>query len=74
MMPSFFAVKPIKMTDLNAFSTTHYHIPQDIAVERTTKEERVTIVILWNINSWNYSWSVTLKQYDMVTKNLSLFY
>ena len=32
------------MTDLNAFSTTHYHIPQDVAVERATKEEMVTII------------------------------
>lgn len=38
---SIFVGKSVKVTDAEAFSSTHYHIMNDYAVERATQEEQV---------------------------------
>ena len=32
---------PIKVTDMTAFSTTHYHVPDLCGVEKATEAERI---------------------------------
>ena len=34
------AERPIPLTDMNAFSSTHYHIP-DVAIEKAPPEQQV---------------------------------
>jgi hypothetical protein len=43
LLYAYFAVKPVKLTDQNAFSTTYYHLGPECIAEREGPTRQVNI-------------------------------